>query len=232
MDLRQHLPAAGKFILDAGCGAIPHEEYLDYHRGYEKRICLDFSIAALREARQRLGDKGVYIACDLTCLPFKTGSIDAAVACHSYYHVPTTQQPDAFRELGRVISTNATAVVIYSWAKAPLNGLLRNLLKLLSAFSRPTPEQSDTNDNAPPLPFFPQTRVWFEDQHWPFRYVYRAFRPISGDTLRLYFRDNAFWRLVANTLLGLQRLMPGFFGRHGKHPAIVIHGNPGMKDLP
>ena len=45
----------GKFLLDAGSGPVQYEEYKAYSQGYQKRVCLDISIQALREARNRIG---------------------------------------------------------------------------------------------------------------------------------------------------------------------------------
>src|SRR5687768_1904363 len=44
----------GKFLLDAGSGPVQYEEYKTYSQGYQKRVCLDISIQALREARNRI----------------------------------------------------------------------------------------------------------------------------------------------------------------------------------
>ena len=38
----------GKFLLDAGSGPVQYEEYKVYSQGYQKRVCLDISIQALR----------------------------------------------------------------------------------------------------------------------------------------------------------------------------------------
>jgi hypothetical protein len=48
----------GRFMLDAGSGPVQYEEYKAYSAGYEKRVCLDISIQALREARTRIGCMG------------------------------------------------------------------------------------------------------------------------------------------------------------------------------
>ena len=42
--VKRYLRENGKYFLDAGCGPIPHKEYLDYSTGYQSRICIDFSL--------------------------------------------------------------------------------------------------------------------------------------------------------------------------------------------
>src|SRR5512133_990735 len=64
------LKPTGRYLLDAGCGPIQYPEYLTYSQGYEKRVCLDISIVALKEARSRIGDKGFFVVGDVSNLPF------------------------------------------------------------------------------------------------------------------------------------------------------------------
>ncbi len=35
----RHLKPRGRFLLDAGSGPIQYPEYLEYSRGYQRRIC-------------------------------------------------------------------------------------------------------------------------------------------------------------------------------------------------
>src|SRR4030067_1373605 len=60
----RHLNPTGYFLLDAGCGPIQYPEYLEYSKGYQRRVCADISLVALQEARKRLGGHGLYILCD------------------------------------------------------------------------------------------------------------------------------------------------------------------------
>ena len=47
--LGKYLPPAGRFLLDAGSGPIQYPEYLEYSRGFQRRVCLDISRLALVE---------------------------------------------------------------------------------------------------------------------------------------------------------------------------------------
>ena len=53
--INRHLNRSGKYLLDAGSGPIQYPEYLTYSEGYDYRVCLDISIVALEEARDRIG---------------------------------------------------------------------------------------------------------------------------------------------------------------------------------
>src|SRR5512141_86258 len=61
----RHLKPEGKYLLDAGSGPIQYPEYLEYSRGYRYRVCADISITALKEARKRIGTRGLYVVCDV-----------------------------------------------------------------------------------------------------------------------------------------------------------------------
>src|SRR5215472_12721224 len=58
---RAQLDTAGRFILDAASGPMPHPEQAVYSEGFEHRICLDFSAGALQGVRAKLGSKGLYV---------------------------------------------------------------------------------------------------------------------------------------------------------------------------
>ena len=78
----------GKYMLDIASGPIQYQEYLTYSNDYEYRICADISFAALKEAKKKLGSKGLYFLCDITQLPLKNNVIDGIVSLHTIYHVP------------------------------------------------------------------------------------------------------------------------------------------------
>jgi uncharacterized protein YbaR (Trm112 family) len=70
----------GQYLLDVASGAIPHAEYLEFSRGYKIRICVDFSIRALREARAKLGEDGLYLLSDITRLPLASDIVDTVIS--------------------------------------------------------------------------------------------------------------------------------------------------------
>ncbi|NJN79814.1 MAG: class I SAM-dependent methyltransferase, partial [Anaerolineales bacterium] len=124
----------GRFILDAGSGPVQYEEYKTYSAGYKKRVCLDISIQALREARTRIGEHGVFVVGDLASLPFKKEAFDGAVSMHAIHHLALTEHPRAYAEIHRVLAIGRTAAIVNGWSDPlfsriaePLIGLLRKL---------------------------------------------------------------------------------------------------------
>ena len=60
--VNRYLKPNGKYLLDAGSGPIQYPEYLTYSQGYRFRVCLDISIVALQEARDRIGrEHGLFV---------------------------------------------------------------------------------------------------------------------------------------------------------------------------
>jgi len=122
--LHKYLKHNGQYFLDVASGPLQYPEYLTYSEGFEDRLCVDISRLALKEPKKKLGDKGVYLLADITRLPLKDGSINAAVSIHTIYHVPANEQLAALHELYRVLRPESSAVVVYSWGN---HSLLMNL---------------------------------------------------------------------------------------------------------
>jgi len=138
--LGRRLPKTGAYLLDAASGPLQYPEYLTYSAGYDYRICADISLAALRGAQKKLGDKGIYLQCDVTCLPLKDCSVDGFVSLHTIYHVPAAKQLSAFLELYRVLKRQGKGVVVYYWGtgsplmklftiRTPVRRLVKGALK-------------------------------------------------------------------------------------------------------
>ncbi|MGH7045237.1 MAG: class I SAM-dependent methyltransferase [Stellaceae bacterium] len=217
-----YLPRSGTYLLDAGSGAIPHSVYMEYHANYRRRICVDFSIAALQEARRKLGDRGIYVLGDVTNLPFRDDAIDAVISNHVLYHVPADEQAKAFREFWRVTRPGGRAVVVYAW-KAPW------LAKWITRFSvrvlrltQTKEELARNKEVVPDLYYYPHCMRWFRRQNWAFKYRIRIFRVVSEEFMLLYLSDNMRSKFLILLLKTMQYAFPAWCGRYGQHPAIII----------
>jgi SAM-dependent methyltransferase len=210
--VRKFLPRRGRYLLDAASGPIPYPEYMRFHEHFERRLCLDLSIEALREAKRKLGDRGVYLLADLTRLPLQDHVIDAAVSFHTIYHIPADEQERAFTELHRVLKPGGRAAIIYSWGYSPLNACLSRLLNLLGA--PPVPKTAGAG-----LYYHAHSRQWFFGKRWPFRYDVRGWRTL-GSLQRL--RSSIIVRIALCLLFVAESLFPRFFGRYGQYPLIVV----------
>ncbi len=126
----RHLRPEGRYLLDAGSGPVQYPEYLEYSRHYQRRVCADISITALKEARRRLGEHGLYVVADIANLPLKTGAFEGVVSLHTIHHLPEEEHLNAYGELYRVMAPGSTAVVVNGWSSSRLMNLFDPLMRL------------------------------------------------------------------------------------------------------
>ncbi len=69
----RHLKPQGTYLLDAGSGPIQYPEYLEYSRSYQYRVCVDLSQTAIKEARKRIGEHGLYVVADVAQSALQAG---------------------------------------------------------------------------------------------------------------------------------------------------------------
>jgi SAM-dependent methyltransferase len=235
----RHLKPAGKFLLDAGSGPIQYAEYLEYSRGYQNRVCADLSFVALREARMRIGDHGLFVVADIANLPFCSQVFDGVVSLHTIHHLPTPEHVPAYCELHRVLAVGAKAVVVNGWKNPPLMRVFNPVMRWLKKFQNRTSlrEPSGVTPEAliseTPVPDAPVQRGTFVSkynatwvkrelgQHMPIQ-IY-CWRSVSVPFLRAFIHNRLAGRWLLKILFILEELFPRFFGEQGQYPLVVIH---------
>ncbi len=227
--VNRYLKSGGNYLLDVASGPVQYAEYLTYSRTYAHRICMDISIAALREARRKVGEKGVYILGDITNLPLRTDALDAVLSLHTIYHVPQDEQAKAFEELHRVLKPGRTGVIVYTftnapllrWAKKPAEWwkMLRRLPSRL--LNPPAPAKPDA---APvqSLYFHAHPLEWFTSRTWSFPLDIVVWRSVTVGFLRTYIHPRRFGKPLLTLLYALENLFPKFTGRQGPYPMFVL----------
>ncbi len=228
----------GDYLLDVASGAIPHPEYRDHSRNYRTRICVDFSIRALREAHARIGDHGLFILGDITRLPLASDSIDAVLSLHTLYHLPPDSQLRACDELIRVARPHSPVVVVYVWSTSPfMRGIeavrrlprsCRRLLHQVTGHSSVPPSPSARTDpTAPALYFRPCNYQWFAT-HIATRHPVslRVWSAVTSEFQTRFFSDRILGRLLAALIAQLEDALPGWLGRIGQYP-LWIFTKPG-----
>lgn len=209
----------GRYLLDAASGAIPGDSYLALSRNYDRRICVDFSIRALREARERLGPgRGVFVLGDLTALPIADGVVDDAISLHTIYHIPKDLQATAIDELVRALKPGGRLVVAYTWAGCRLMKLAK---RLVLPFMRPAARAS-VKPQKPALYYHPHGKAWF-------RAIARRYpaKLKVGSATDQEFRDRVFTnsklgRLAAELVYWLEDVLEPITARYGQYPLFVI----------
>ena len=239
----RHLNPSGELLLDAGSGPIQYPEYLEYSKEYRYRVCADISITALREARKRIADHGMYVVCDIANLPFRKGAFGGIVSLHTIHHLPEGEHLQAYQELYRVLEPESSAVVVNGWPSSSLMNLadplirtsnrVRGLIRRLSGNQRPSPpggnekpqtpaaDQKDRNQKGT---FTERHDVdWLKEQvgaSMPVNIL--VWRSVSVRFLRSLIHPHVGGRYWLRLLFWLEERFPHFFGEQGQYPLVIL----------
>lgn len=238
MRVLHHLNPTGRYLLDAGCGPIQYPEYLEYSKCYQFRVCADISFIALLQARQRIGEHGLYVQCDVAYLPFKSESFDGEVSLHTLHHLPPEQHVRSYQELHRTLARNSKAVIVNGWDNPPLTiflnlwiGLVERLYAILHP--RPKPVGSIHENNPGVLEskhlgtyVHKENAVWLEKavgSQMPIKIW--CWRSVSVRFLRAAIHQHLAGRLLLRILYWKEELFPHFLGKYGQYPLVELSKN-------
>jgi len=231
--VNRHLRHSGKYLLDAGSGPIQYPEYLTYSEGYQYRVCLDISIVALKEARERIGaEKGFFIVADVANLPFKEGVFDGIVSLHTLHHLPAADYIPAFHALKWVLKPGATAVIVNGWSASDFVDFFRRPMLLMERFLHSDtnkPGKNDVTDKSeeekkPSGTFVHKLdAVGLRKQLGvEFPIDIRVWRAVSVRFLRAMIHPLLLGRLWLWILYNMEELFPVYFGEKGQYPLIIF----------
>lgn len=234
MRVLRHLNPSGRFLLDAGSGPIQYPEYLEYSRGYQRRVCADISIVALREARKRIGAHGLYVVCDVANLPFVSDAFDGTVSLHTLHHLPIDQHVLGYRELYRTLAPNRRGVIVNGWDNAPLSGFMdiwiRLVERLYAMVKRKGTEHPASSQAKRILPDTSRgTFVKKENAAWLEREVGSlmplsiwCWRSVSVRFLRTFIHPRLAGRYWLKLIYWLEERFPHFLGKNGQYPMVEM----------
>ena len=220
------LMPTGKLLLDAGSGPVQYEDYLTYSKGYEKRVCLDISIQALREARKRIGDHGLFVVADLANLPFKPDAFDGEVSMHAIHHLALEEHPRAYAELYRVLKPGRTAAIVNGWHDPLLSRMAEPLIGLMRRLSgKAAKKKKNWSAEEDPAGTFvaKMTPEWLKREigsKMPIEI--RPWRSLSTRLLRWFVHPKLGGKLFLRFVFWLESVFPTFFAENGQYPLIVI----------
>ena len=227
MRLNKYLKG-GDYLLDVASGAIPNDEYLTYSQRYKLRICMDFSLLAVKEAAVRLNGKGIFILGDMTNIPVASNCIDAVISMHTVYHIPVGEQTKAVGEAYRVLKPGKQAVIVYSWQKAPLMRLAFKVwTPVLSTYKKirkkPVKATAAKTDSRPDLFVQQQNYDWFAKQ---IRKQYNArlvvYSAISRSFSHTFLRKKMFGKQLSSFIYWIENKLPSLMGRFGQYPVFLL----------
>ena len=228
--VNRHLRHSGKYLLDAGSGPIQYPEYLTYSEGYQYRVCLDISIVALKDARDRIKNHGLFVVADIARLPFRSDVFDDVVSLHTIHHLPTEDYKPAYFGLKRVMKPGATAVVVNGWSDSVFMRIFRFPMRIMEKFIH---VGEDRTDDAKPAGAITQKpagtfvhkltttslrQLLGED--FPIKIA--VWRSVSVRFLRAMIQPALLGKFWLKVLYMKEEWFPGFFGEKGQYPLITF----------
>lgn len=225
--LNKYLPG-GNYLLDVASGSIPNDEYLTFSDRYGQRICMDFSILALKEAAQRLKGKGIFILGDMTAIPIADSCIDSVISMHTVYHIPQQEQTKAVGESYRVLKPGGKSVIVYGWKKPALMKFAfatwRPLLKFYKFLrGRKNKSQKLETGSRPELFLQQQGYDWFlKEIRKPYNARLEVYSGISRSFSNTFIQEKAFGRKLSSFIYWLESQFPYVFGRWGQYPVFLL----------
>jgi SAM-dependent methyltransferase len=241
--VNRYLDRTGNLFLDAGSGPVQYPEYLTYSKDYRFRVCADISITALREARQRLGKKGLYVVMDIANLPFRADSFDGLISLHTIHHLPAADHRKAYAELYRVLKPGRRAVVVNGWSDPPLMRPFNRLAILADRVIARLRRKNSAQGSVPLRGTFPAagddgkqvqvsapvgTFIHKSNANWlrgelngvvPIQIF--SWRSVSTRFTRAYIHG-PLGKLAMRLIYWLEERFPRWLGENGQYPLITI----------
>jgi len=228
--INRHLQHSGKYLLDAGSGPIQYPEYLSYSEGYRYRVCLDISIVALKDARVRIKNHGLFVVADIARLPFRSEIFNDVVSLHTIHHLPPEDYKPAYFELRRVIKPGATAVVVNGWSDSVLMRFFRLPMRIMEKLFQGSEDRTvnvKSNDLVTQKPagtFVHKLTATSLRQllgkDFPIKIA--VWRSVSVRFLRAMIHPALLGRFWLKVLYIKEELFPEFFGKKGQYPLITF----------
>jgi hypothetical protein len=225
--VKEHIAPAGDLLLDAGSGPVQYPEYVAYSENYKHRVCADISITALKEARHRLGDHGLYVVMDVANLPFKSDAFDAVVSLHTIHHLPLSEHRNAYIDLIRVLKPGRTAAIVNGWHSPRLMTMTEPLIRfarLLAGRGRKHKKAWADVDDPTGTFVSKMTPDWLKQElGGVLDYEILPWRSLSTRFLRWFIRPSLGGRAFLRFVFWLEDRFPRYFGENGQYPLIVFH---------
>jgi len=228
----------GRFLLDVGCGPIQYKEYLTYSENYEKRVCADISLTALKEARKRIGEKGFFVVCDAANLPFQNNCMDGMVSLHTFHHLDLDDQKNAWQETYRVLKNDAPAVVVNGWTESKMmkkwQGCVEAAEKVGKFIARLRGKEVPSGKSASSGKATKATGTFVRkmDADWirkelsdlgngNVKIEIKCWRSVSVRWLRALIHS-PYGKWVLRSLFEKEEKNPEYYGEYGRYPMIIL----------
>lgn len=230
--VKRYLKSAEKYLLDAGSNPFQYPEYLPYSKKYQYRVCLDISIIALKEVRERVrSNHCLFVVADLANLPFKDETFDEIVSLYTLLHLTISDYVPAYENLKHVLKENRTDVIVNGWSESMLMRWLNKPIHImkksfptLPPFSKQVKKDTGDISNKPKGMSVDKYNVHgllgLLGTNFPISM--NLCRSVSVRFLRAMILQFLFDRIWLSILFRFEELFPTFFNEKGHYPLITI----------
>lgn len=224
--LLRHIPKDGRCMLDMASGPIQFPEYLEYSKTYDKRYCVDLSAAALSLAKNKIGDKGVFLHGSFFDLEIPENFFDCSLSLHTIYHMDADQQETAVRKLLKVTKPGRPVIILYSNPNTLVSLPFRIARKIKGFFESRRKLTSKASRAEDALYFHAHPIEWwtrFADAATVNVLPWRAF---ASNAQKIFIPNNKFGAWLLERLFNLEDRFPRIFVKYFQYPMIVLTKKP------
>ncbi len=220
--LLNHIPLDGKYMLDMASGPIQFPEYLEYSKTYDKRYCVDLSSTALDLAKNKIGDKGVFLHGSFFDLEIPENFFDCSLSLHTIYHIDRNLQEVAVKKLLKVTKPGRPVIILYSNPNTLVSlpfRLARKVLSFCNLNSKPTiPDYIAENS----LYFYAHPIDWWDRFSDCATVEILPWRAFATNFQKVLIPDNKFGAWLLDALFNLENRYPGIFVKYFQYPMIIL----------
>lgn len=212
--LLRFIPRQGDEILDMASGPIQYPEYLEYSKGFAKRVCVDLSQRALDEAQRKIGVHGEFLCGDFLEMNMAADRFDAVISLHTIYHIHRDRQAEAVRKCLKLAKPNAPVIILYKNDREWSRPIILWFKRCLGKSDIPTGEVD--------LYHFAHPVTWWQQFCDVAKVEIFPWRSFSARHQKLFFPNSRVGKWMFRLLFRLEDAFPQFFVRHFKFSMVVL----------
>tara|TARA_A100000164_G_C21871705_1_gene755470 strand:- start:380 stop:1135 length:756 start_codon:yes stop_codon:yes gene_type:complete len=207
LKILKFIPKKGLNFLDFASGPIQYKEYLKYSKNYNYRHCIDFSKAAIRDAKKKLRNRGKYYCKDFMKINFKKNYFDCILSMHTIYHINKNQQEKVVRKLIKICKPNKPIIIVYSNPKPLIKFFYKLFIK---------------KKKKKLLYFYCHPLEWWKRFENETNIEFYCWRSFSSEHQKIIFPNNIIGSVLFKKLFFLENFFNTLFARYFQYPIIVL----------
>jgi len=215
----RYIPENGENILDMASGPIQYKEYVEYSKHFSKRYCVDLSSEALKNAKKKIADHGVYLHGSFFTIPFDENFFDCSISLHTIYHMDKDEQNEAVRKLLYVTKPGKPVIIVY----VNPDTLIKKIIKL-KHFLKRTKKNEDSMDPSS-LYFHPHPIKWWNQFNDTATVNIVPWRSLGTDIMKKLIPDNKTGKKLLEILFNLEERYSKLFVKYFEYPMIILTKN-------